>query len=268
MNTSALARDYRDAYDEQIRTRIVDGDAVAGTVEKAGPAFRMIDQTGRGAIVYRDLAGLQGAELDRFIEDQCAFFDRLGKEAEWKHHGHDLPADLPARLTAAGLVSQPAETIMIGTARQQAESPRPPKGVRLREVAERADLERIQDLEERVWGTDHRWLPDALERALGGVGDPTTVVVAETTTEVVCAAWAVFHEGTDFVSLWGGSTLPEWRGRGIYRACVAFRATQAAEREFRYLQVDASAASKPILTHLGLLPVTTTTPYLWTPRAA
>ncbi|HEX6921630.1 MAG TPA: GNAT family N-acetyltransferase, partial [Actinomycetes bacterium] len=72
-------------------------------------------------------------------------------------------------------------------------------------------------------------------------------------------------QGTDFASLWGGSTLAEWRGRGIYKALVSRRADEAAERGFRYLQVDASDDSRPILERLGLRKLTTTTPYVWRP---
>jgi hypothetical protein len=32
---------------------------------------------------------------------------------------------------------------------------------------------------------------------------------------VVCAAWVRFHAGTGFATLWGGPTLPAWRGRGL-----------------------------------------------------
>ncbi|WP_050776729.1 hypothetical protein [Streptomyces sp. SPB074] len=56
-------------------------------------------------------------------------------------------------------------------------------------------------------------------------------------------------------------------GRGLYRATVAARARIAAARGVRYLQVDASADSAPILRRLGFLELTTTTPYIWTPPA-
>ncbi len=46
--------------------------------------------------------------------------------------------------------------------------------------------------------------------------------------------------GGDFAGLWGGGTVPEWRGRGLYRALVAHRARIAAERGYRHLLVDAS----------------------------
>ena len=77
-----------------------------------------------------------------------------------------------------------------------------------------------------------------------------------------------FYPGTDFAGLWGGSTLTPWRGRGIYRALVAVRARLAVRRGVRYLQVDASDDSAPILRRLGFRAITTTTPYVWTPPEA
>jgi GNAT superfamily N-acetyltransferase len=74
--------------------------------------------------------------------------------------------------------------------------------------------------------------------------------------------------GTDFAGLWGGGTVPDWRGRGIFRALVAYRAGLAAERGYDYVQVDASLMSRPILLRLGFEPVAITTPYLWTPGPA
>jgi hypothetical protein len=72
--------------------------------------------------------------------------------------------------------------------------------------------------------------------------------------------------GTEFAGLWGGSTLAGWRRRGIYRALVARRAQLAMARGVRYLHVDASGNSRPILEQLGFVAVTTTTNYVWAPQ--
>jgi GNAT superfamily N-acetyltransferase len=74
-----------------------------------------------------------------------------------------------------------------------------------------------------------------------------------------------FAHDTEFATLWGGGTLEPWRGRGIYRAVVAYRANLASARGCRYLQVDASDDSRPILERLGFVAVTTTTPFIWSP---
>lgn len=101
----------------------------------------------------------------------------------------------------------------------------------------------------------------------GSCPDDIAVVAAEAGGEVVSAVWlAFFPPGAgSFARLLGGSTLPQWRGRGIYRALVAARAQRAAARGVRYLQVDASGGSAPILRRLGFRAVTTTTDYVWTP---
>jgi GNAT superfamily N-acetyltransferase len=83
--------------------------------------------------------------------------------------------------------------------------------------------------------------------------------------EPLCAARLELHPGTGFARLWGGGTVPAWRGRGLYRALVAHRARVAAEHGYAYLQVDASAQSRPVLQRLGFAVLSTTTPYTYRP---
>ena len=83
--------------------------------------------------------------------------------------------------------------------------------------------------------------------------------------EPVCAARVEFLPGTEFAGLWGGGTLPQWRRRGIYRALVRYRAELAARRGYKYLTVDASEDSRPILEKVGFTRLAITTPYIWTP---
>jgi ribosomal protein S18 acetylase RimI-like enzyme len=144
-----------------------------------------------------------------------------------------------------------------------------PDGVRLREVSTRANLDRIAELEEAVWGDSRAWLADALEKEIAADPQAVTVLVAEAGAgdEVVGAGWVRYVAGTGFATLWGGSTLPQWRRRGIYKALVVHRARLAAQRGFTYLQVDASDNSRPILEGSGFVAVTTTTPYVCKPRS-
>jgi GNAT superfamily N-acetyltransferase len=83
-------------------------------------------------------------------------------------------------------------------------------------------------------------------------------------SRVVCSGRLAMVEGTEFAGVWGGSTLPEWRGRGIYRALTAARARAALAEGVRYIQSDCTSMSRPILERSGLVAVTTTTPYVWT----
>ena len=62
--------------------------------------------------------------------------------------------------------------------------------------------------------------------------------------------------GRAFAGLYGGSTVPEYQGRGVYRALVAARAAEARRWGHRYLTVDARESSRPILQRLGFQPLT------------
>ena len=184
---------------------------------------------------------LDGAELDALIARQVEVFAERGERFEWKLHGHDLPADLPERLRAAGFAPEEVETVVIAPVDAIAGDPLLPDGASLREVVGAADFDRIAAMEEAVWGDDSRgWLAESLEKERAADPDAISIVVVEAGSEVVCAAWVRFEGGTDFATLWGGGTLPAWRGRGIYKAMVAYRANLARERGYRFVQVDAS----------------------------
>ena len=253
------------AYDTQLRGRLADRLPDGVRCERDGPLLRMVGEKHGGFIDYRDLTGLEGAAVDELIARQVRVFAERGERFEWKLHAHDLPADLAQRLRTAGFAPEDTESVMIAPVAAVAAEPRVPSGVRLREVTERADLDRIAALEEAIWQDGRGWLADSLEAERAVDPDVITIVVAETGTTFVCAAWVRFAPGTEFATLWGGGTLPAWRSRGIYRAVVAYRANLAAQRGFRYVQVDASESSRPILERLGFVAVTTTTPFIWSP---
>ena len=254
------------AYDAQLRGVVSDPLPAGLRVEEDGPLLRYVGSGHHGGWVdYRDLGGVEGTDLDELIARQVQAFTERNEPFEWKLHEHDLPADLAERLEAHGFVPEDRETIVIAPVSAVTSVPVLPEGVALREVTARADFERIGAMEHAIWQDDRDWLVGALESERAADPAAITIVVAEAGAEVVCAAWVRFAEGTDFASLWGGGTLPAWRGRGIYRAIVAYRANLAAARGFRYLQVDASDDSRPILERLGFVRVTTTTPFIWSP---
>jgi GNAT superfamily N-acetyltransferase len=257
-----------DAYDAQLRAHVHDRLPDSIRFEADGPVLRMVGFGNRGWVLYRDLGGLDGDELDELIARQVRIFAERGEPFEWKLHGHDRPADLPERLRAAGFVPEDTETVVIAPVSAIAIDADVPDGVVLREASEPLDLARIARMEEAIWGDDHSWVVDDLGEERAADPEGLRIFVAEAGDVVVCAAWVRFPSGTEFATLWGGGTLPAWRARGIYRALVAHRARLAAERGRRYIEVDASDDSRPILERLGFVAVTTTTPYVWSPPAA
>ena len=57
--------------------------------------------------------------------------------------------------------------------------------------------------------------------------------------------------------------FPEWRSRGVFRPLVGYRAVLARDRGFRYRQVDAAPASRPILERMGFHPLAETMPWMF-----
>jgi GNAT superfamily N-acetyltransferase len=232
--------------------------------EADGPLLRVVGQV-RGFISAPRDTGARGADLDRLIARQRDYFAARGEAVEWKTYGYDEPADLPDRLRAAGFVPEPPETVVVALTTAIAAEPVLPDGVVLRQVTADSDLHRIGAMESAVWHSDRDWAGTHLIREVAATPDDYIVLTAEAAGQVVAAGWLEMRPGSQFAGLWGGATLAEWRGQGIYRALVARRAQLAAARGVRYLQVDASSDSAPILRRLGFQPLTTTTPYVWTP---
>lgn len=253
------------AYDDQLRGP----GEVPGSVEcqRHGPVL-WVHLPHAGFVTYRDLGELVGEGLDRLIEDTVRHFrDDTGYAAfEWKTRGHDAPEDLVARLVAHGFVAEPAETVMAGEAADLVTDVPLPEGVVVRRAGEGGDLEddarRLLAMQASVFGDDRGpRLEDVLREVAAGEDE---YWLAEYDGAVVSGGRLTPVPGTEFAGIWGGATLPAWRGKGIYRAMTSARARSALDRGIRYLQSDSTEMSCPILERAGLVAITTTTPYLWT----
>jgi hypothetical protein len=250
------------AYDAQLRGAA----EVAGSLswDRSGPLWRGVFPTS-GFVSYESLEEID--DVDALIADTVAFFAGIPQveEFEWKTRGHDRPADLGVRLEAQGLEPEEIETVMVGEAAGLAVDVDLPPGVVVRRVDDLPERDAVvteaADMQRGVFG-DGPSAGEVLDRLYRMAG-LETFWVAEVDGRVVSAGRLALVEGTEFAGLWGGATLEEWRGRGIYRALTAARARAALAQGVRYLHSDCSAMSRPILERSGLVAVTTTTPYVW-----
>jgi GNAT superfamily N-acetyltransferase len=251
------------AYDAQMRTPT--GTVPTGmTYERDGPVLRIVGGHEGRIRAPRDL-GVEGADLDRLIARQLDYFQARGEGVEWKHRAHDLPAELPERLVEAGFSPLGPSAVLLGFADEVATEPVLPDGVRLRRLSTAEDFYRVADQQTEVWGYDCSWTATDLIARMSADPGQITVLAVEADERFACTAWSVYSPGTEFVALLGGTTLPQWRGRGLYRALVAARAQEAVARGFRLLHVDATPASAPILRRCGFHEITTSTYYQWIP---
>lgn len=207
---------------------------------------------------------LDESSVEAEIDAQVAFFSNLGYEFEWKVYDHDCPADLRERLAKRGFSVEEPEALMILDMHLIPASP-DPAGIAVRRVEDEAGIQAIMRMEEAVWNEDHSELATRLWQDLST--DPMTLSIfaAYTSDQLVSAAWIYYHPPTHFASLWGGSTLPEHRGKGLYTALLNARMREARSRGYRFLMVDASPMSRPILERRGFVFYGFSTPCVWKP---
>jgi len=254
------------AFNHQVR-QSTRPDGTGAVFEPDGPVIRRLAQAGHdgSGIFWSDLGA---GSADAAIAAQVEFFAGCGEKFEWKLYSYDQPADLADRLLAAGLVAEEPESLMIAEVAEVARALRdaePPEGVRLERVTDAAGVRRLASVQELVFQRDESELRESLLAQQAATPEIADLVVAMAGDQPVCSARIEFLPGTEFAGLWGGGTLPAWRRRGIYRATVRYRADLAASRGYKYLTVDASPESRPILERTGFSRLAVTTPYIWSP---
>ncbi|MCX6033246.1 MAG: GNAT family N-acetyltransferase [Chloroflexi bacterium] len=198
------------------------------------------------------------------IEEQIAYFERLGCDFEWKHYDHDTPADLLQRLADRGFEIEEAEAVCV---LDLADAPafywQPVAAHDIRRITDSAQLADVAAVHDAVWPENAGPLAQLLAQEMAHDGEAIYIYVAYADGAPVCSAWIRFHTGTQFASLWGGSTLPAYRKRGIYSAMLAVRAQEARRRGFRFLTIDASPMSRPIVEKHGFQFLTFSHPCKW-----
>lgn len=204
-------------------------------------------------VVY---SSLNTDNADAVIRREIDYFRQLGHNLEWKLYEHDTPADLKARLEAAGFVIEEAEAIMVLDLQAMPDALREPVSPAVRQVEQPDQVSGVLDVQRDVWGENFERLGGELANTMRQWPDQLTVYAAYVDGVPVSSAWIRYTRNSQFASLWGGSTLAAYRGRGFYTSLLGVRAQEAARRGMRFLTVDASPMSRPILEKLGFQVIT------------
>ena len=225
--------------------------------EVAGPVVRHISRySTESGIAFSDL---DDTEVSKVIEEEVAYFTSIGHICEWKTYSHDRPNDLVARLENVGFSMGQTEVVLIAEASGQVSSSFECP-VEVRRLTNPDELDDYVIVSSKVWG--NRTASRIIETMRS---DPRSlgVYVAYWSGEPVGSARSSFDSNSAFSGLWGGAVIPEYRGKGVYRAMIRHRALDAQSFGARYLVVDALPTSQPILERLGFERLSTTTPCVW-----
>jgi GNAT superfamily N-acetyltransferase len=202
------------------------------------------------AVPAADLAGVVKAEVDRSRECDCAL--------EWQVYQHDRPETLAQVLESQGFrAGDPAAVMVLDLSKPLHCLAHTLDVRRIRDAAALRDYEHVLQL---AWSrsefSEHRAF---LEMYLERWPEHSGVFAGYVQGMPVACGRVLLNPGSPFAHLAGGATVPEQRGRGFYSRLVAVRAELARECSARFVSVDASPDSEPVLTKLGFRRVTTVT---------
>ena len=216
--------------------------------------------SGEGAVIYSQLSE---ANADDVIQEQVRFYESIGQDFEWKVYDYDQPPDLKGRLESHGFRVEEAEAIMVLDLDNAPEVLWQPAQQPVRRITDPGKLSDVLTVQQQVWDEDFSWLSQYLGGALQKYPEQMSVYVAYVDGQPASAAWTYFPKHSQFASLWGGSTVSGFRRQGLYTALLAVRTQEARERRVRYLTVDASDMSRPILEKFGFERIAYSYPCKW-----
>lgn len=207
-----------------------------------------------GFISYSRLAERDVAPA---IDQQVRFFDALGLAFEWKVYEHDTPPDLQQRLAAHGFEVEEGEAIMALALDEAPPQLLAPVSHDVRRLEDPDQLDDVMAVQRAVWRKDLAGQAGDLRDTLILHPDLIAVYAAYDEGQPVASARLYYDGRSPFASLWGGSTVAPYRKRGFYTALLAVRVQEAIRRGARYLTIDASPMSRPIVARFGFMYLTT-----------
>ena len=214
------------------------------------PAGRYVVYLGSGsgphsATVQR--VRLAPGEVAPAVEEIRALLrDRGRGGSEWELGESSTPADLIEQLAELGILPDEDEPVAIGmvlTAGDQMPEPPGTSARRVESVDELLTARRIQH--EAFGGNADEVGFEQAEADFATEGEIGSTFLAFVDGEPVAAGYASYTPLG--LLLFGGATLPSARGRGAYRALVAARGREAADRGTPVLVTHAGQMSRPIL---------------------
>ncbi len=233
----------------------------------AEPGFR-VERTHRIVRVIGAWNCILHATLDEStavdeVAAQVEHFRDRDQAVQWKVYGHDEPRSLPEVLAAAGFTLVETETLMVLDMDHHELEAALPTGIEVRRFETADALADVAAVALAAFGASFDGLIAEFEARLP-LGTLAFYIAYDGALPVAAARLEMPQQG-EFAGLYGGGTVPAYRGRGIYRNLVAARAQEARARGYRYVNIEAASSSKPILERLGFAAVSVVSTWNWRP---
>jgi GNAT superfamily N-acetyltransferase len=204
------------------------------------PSFR---QGGLNEVSFAQIDG----DVDAVIDATLARYDSLGIRFRWAVPADSRPADLGERLRKRGMTEE--TSILMAAAIADLKKITPPPDITVVPV-DLGNVETFAETNAAGWGVDPAPMIAFNRYLLANPANINHGFLAFIDGRPVAAAnYAALARSAYFM---GGVVLPEFRGRGAYRALLAARLDHAAARGIPLATTQARpTTSAPILAALG-----------------
>lgn len=246
-----IMRDYNKYERKSVST-------LNGVMESNDELTKFISEDYYGS--YISYFNFDESRTDAIIKEQIAYFQARNLCFEWKTYSTDTPNNLSDKLLCNGFKQAETESFM--ALALEGDENQPFEDSIITEVSDSKGIRDAIIVQERVWGEDFEWQYHYLLQLKQRSPDLLNIYVIYVDNQPIASAWLTFKTGSPFAGIWGGSTIKAFRGNGYYSALLNKRIAVAKSRGLKYLIIDASDMSKPIVTKRGFKVVATTTGYI------
>lgn len=206
---------------------------------------------------YISYADIDSQLLNQRIAEQVEYFKVRGKSFEWKVYASDAAPELPQALVKQGFVAGDEEAFMVLVMPSEVA---PQQQVCVKIKGEKGVIDALS-VQQQVWQRNYDSYAEELIGRLQQQPESLSMFVVYAGAKPVASAWITYTANSPFAGLWGGSTLPEYRCRGYYSDLLLARSHEAKAKGIKYLTIDASPMSRPIVAKFGFEYITSTWGY-------
>ncbi len=210
-------------------------------------------------IAYFNLEASQAPDV---IEQQMTYFYGLGKNFEWKVYDFDSPSEIEQMLLDKGFYQEDEESFMVLDL--GAYDSVPELQTQCVEVFDACGIRDAIEVKRIQTGEDFSAYYLHLLHLKQTRPESIRIYVIYDEGQPVSSAWVIYNnDKSPFAGIWGGSTVQSQRGRGHYQALLKQRIRDAMLAGKKYLYIDASEMSRPIVERYGFKVISKTVPYFY-----